>query len=350
MVLFRISPSSRLILIISPRLYHTSPSLSYLPNHQQFKFRRAKLKRRLYNEHNQDSARPVDGLEKTQWCSDNENTILPTHSEDHKIEMENLFGVHPIFSALQAKRRTFGILYLRMSLYKAFMDSVSLHTKHPEMQAQILGRIWSEISRLNIPIMPVNKRKLDKLANCGVHQGLVLTVSSLAIQETNNHSLLISHHPGSVWILINKVCDPMNLGALIRTAVYFGVDKILISANCSRLSPVVSKASSGAMEFACMERVNDIERVIATLVDAGWEVVGSSCSSKSSVPLSDLSSHKKTLLIVGNEGHGIEEDVLSLCTKTVTISSGKDCPSLINSLNVSVAAGVLLNQLSSSRR
>ena len=319
------------------------------PARANFKLKRAKHIRKLFDEHNksnvvsnENESTQLSNLEKDESQTDFKKNPSLSQSTDS----EYLYGIHPIFSALEANKRTFETLYVRLSTYKRFTDDTISNSESFGALSGLSNSIWREVHERGISILPVHKNKLDKLANYGMHQGLVMMSSPLRLPWISGKTLHSNAQNGGLWILINKVFDPMNLGALIRTATYFGVSNILISSNCSRVSPVVSKASSGAMEFAPIQSVKNIGRVISTLVELGWDVVGTSCSTEGTVPLSQVSPRKNTLVIIGNEGYGVDEEVLDMCTTKVNIPASSSCPVLVDSLNVSVAAGVVLHHFS----
>lgn len=277
----------------------------------------------------------------------NYEQLTNSHHHHHKLtpEDENVFGIHPVSCALEARRRTFKAFLLRHSLFKKLSDTTKLRDDHPLTTANMLINIWLEVHKLGIPILPVHKNKLDKLSNFGVHQGMALVASPLQLETINPGAINYDKGGCNLWILVDQVFDPMNFGGLIRTAVYFGVSKILMSSNCSRLSPVVSKASSGAMEFVPIQHVGDIKELVLALQGLNWHVVGTTCNSKNSISLSQLTRKRDILVIVGNEGSGVDKEVLSLCSTLVTIPANEHCPPAVDSLNVSVATGVVLSHL-----
>ena len=167
-----------------------------------------------------------------------------------------------------------------------------------------------------------------------------------------------------VWLAADLVQDPMNLGSLIRSALFYGVDKVLWEKGCAPLSSAVSKASAGAAE--CMD-IHEVDGGLARFLERargdGWSVVGATdhpsdrhqetlCSSALGAEVTGA-----TVLVVGNEGSGLRKAVLQACTTLVHIHSplkqlghacshtGAAAPAWVPSLNVGVATGALLHQL-----
>ncbi|KAH7958979.1 hypothetical protein HPB49_007054 [Dermacentor silvarum] len=144
-------------------------------------------------------------------------------------------------------------------------------------------------------------------------------------------------------------CDPMNFGAVLRSSCYFGVQKIFMpSKDSCRLSPTVSKASSGALELMDLYVLQTPERFMAALKAKGWWIVGTSSFNDSTRQASGSESRKLTwdlpppdrpvMLIVGNEGQGVQPELSALCDSVLCVAPlEEDSP--IGSLNVSVATG-----------
>lgn len=261
-----------------------------------------------------------------------------------------LHGHHPVYSALKAQRRHFETLFMRMSVFKLLSepsDAPALSTSKENItNLELLKKVWDLASDTQLPIVPVHKSKLDKLCSYGVHQGLVAQCSPLEVPQSSNHSLnRDTFHAPRLWLLIDNVVDPMNIGALIRSAVYFGVDKVILSTNCSKLSPVVSKASSGAMEFANIEIVFDIADCVSAMREADWSIIGTSCDAEKSSNIIEKTKEQDTAVIIGSESRGVDSRTLELCTQLYSIPPDVGCPNYIDSLNVSVASGIILNQL-----
>ena len=173
----------------------------------------------------------------------------------------------------------------------------------------------------------------------------------------------------SCVLALDEVSDPMNFGALVRTSHFLGVDKIVIcSKNSAPLSPTVSKASAGAVEVTPIYSTNNLMNFLDKSSANGWQVVGTALG-PTSTPLREFAvNDKPTILVLGNEGHGIRTNILRRCTSLVRISkssstadavevakaSTEDAESgegvEVDSLNVSVTGGIILHHLLSQRK
>mmetsp|Transcript_89405 Transcript_89405/g.144804 ORF Transcript_89405/g.144804 Transcript_89405/m.144804 type:complete len:158 (+) Transcript_89405:332-805(+) len=151
--------------------------------------------------------------------------------------------------------------------------------------------------------------------------------------------------------------DPQNLGALLRSAYFLGSEGVVVcSKNSANLSPTVSKASAGALELREVYSAKNLMQFLEFSKELGWQVVGSALNTNS-VSAGSLKLDKPTLLVMGNEGRGLRTNVLRLCDILVQIDGGTRVSDLghmmgdsegedvLDSLNVSVAGGILLHQL-----
>ncbi|XP_077167873.1 rRNA methyltransferase 1, mitochondrial [Paroedura picta] len=259
---------------------------------------------------------------------------------------EILFGVAPCSLALARSRRDF---------FRLFLKSGTTSTR-PEMeefaqQAEVRG----------IPVQRVPRKALDALCNGGVHQGVCLEATPLrpiGWEEVSSHEAEGAAREGThlLWLALEGILDPMNLGAVLRSAHFLGVDGIVTSRrNSCPLTPVVSKASSGAMEVFDVFGTDCLQSFLQAKSEQGWDIVGTVSYSAvlDGIPVeSCLDFHwtRPTVLLLGNEGHGVSPEALSLCRRMVSIFPGRELQPGIESLNVSVAAGILLHSICSQKR
>jgi len=213
------------------------------------------------------------------------------------------------------------------------------------------SEILSLVDKQKIPIKYLPKHDLNMLSENRPHQGFVLRAAPLqfkrldSLEKTNQIKCVLA---------LDEVWDPQNFGALLRTSHFLGVDAVVVCAkNSAPLGPTVSKASSGAMEVMEVHSTDNMMRFLDKSVENGWQVVGAALDD-SSMELSDVPVDKPTVLVLGNEGHGIRTNVLRRCTHLVKIAPGAgagagagadDSGAVVDSLNVSVTGGILLHHL-----
>lgn len=262
---------------------------------------------------------------------------------------EVLFGIHPVTLAITASyRKTFYNLYIDRKYQR---NESALHIKH----------IRDMASEKGVPVEFVHKNTLNYLAGGRPHQGVCLDVSSRVFPHRDPDTLLqgISLTPNILWMLLYNVQDPMNFGAILRSSYFFGVDKILVpTENSCAASPVVSKASAGALEVMKIIQVDgrfcSIKQLAQKWQTHGGLVLGTTgmdaAEPRNTCRLENYSVSAPTLLIVGNEGRGIDKEVLDLCDTLLTIAPPlsrevADTSLQVESLNVSVATGILIHWL-----
>ncbi|XP_072530458.1 rRNA methyltransferase 1, mitochondrial [Salminus brasiliensis] len=256
-------------------------------------------------------------------------------------EHDMVFGVAPCLLALSQARR------------KAFL----LFVKTTEGgRREAVQKVCEEAHRCGVVIQEVSKRELDKMTGGMVHQGVCLRASPLRfVTEETSARHQYGGHPNPLWLVLDGVQDPMNLGSILRCAYFLGVDRVASSIqNSCPLTPVVSKASSGVMELMDVFGYNNLAGIIKAKLEQGWQVIGTVGSKENTpgvsvVPCSDFKITKPTLLLMGGEGFGLSSELCQLCDVLLTIPPRRDLHPAVDSLNVSVATGILLHTLLSSR-
>ena len=137
-------------------------------------------------------------------------------------------------------------------------------------------------------------------------------------------------------IILDNVSDPGNIGTIIRTALAFNIDTIVLSNDSvSIYNDKLIRASEGAI-FKANVITRDLKEFIKEIKNDGYAVIGTAL--KNSESIKTLKKCNKYALVFGNEGNGIKEEILELCNKRVKI----DISSKVESLNVSIASGIMM--------
>lgn len=174
--------------------------------------------------------------------------------------------------------------------------------------------------------------RINKMVE-GNHQGIVVEV------DEYSYAPLSSCFDESLVVILDHLEDPHNLGAIIRTAEACGVHSIVIPKDRStRINDTVMKVSAGALDRVNVIMVTNISLAIQTLQKEGFFVYASCMDGKN---YKNISYHSKSALVVGNEGKGISPLVRKSSDELVTIPM----KGAINSLNASVAFGILIFQM-----
>ena len=204
--------------------------------------------------------------------------------------------------------------------------------------------IIAKAKEKQIPVKEVDSRKLDFLAGGENHQGIIACAAAREYSSVEDIFALAEERGEKPFIIVlDEVEDPHNLGAIIRTAECTGAHGVIIPKRRSAtLSYAVGKASAGAVEYVPVARVTNIPNTIDMLKEKGLWVFGADMNG---THYTQCNFDGAVALVIGNEGKGIGRLVREKCDQIVSLPmKGK-----INSLNASVAAGVLMYAVSSKR-
>ena len=197
--------------------------------------------------------------------------------------------------------------------------------------------ILNKIKNLKITIL--SKKEMDKMVKEN-HQGIILEINDY--EYASLECILQSENP--LIVILDHIEDPHNLGAIIRTGEAAGVDGIIIPKNRSvQVNSTVMKTSAGALENVKLCMVTNLANTIEKLKKQGFWFVGTDMEG---TPYKDIDYSSKTCIIIGNEGFGMSRLIKEQCDFIATIPmKGK-----VNSLNASVAAGIIIFEAVSKRK
>ena len=204
--------------------------------------------------------------------------------------------------------------------------------------------IIAKATKRGIVVKQVPQKKLDFLAGGGNHQGIAAFVSTHEYCSIDDIFAVAEERGEKPFIILcDELEDPHNLGAIIRTAEACAVHGIIIPKRRSvSLNSTVAKSASGALEYMKVAKVTNLISAIDELKSRGVWVYGADMDGSSWVG-EDFSG--PTALVIGSEGRGISRLVAEHCDIMVSLPmQGK-----INSLNASVAAGVLMYEVARQR-
>jgi 23S rRNA (guanosine2251-2'-O)-methyltransferase len=227
--------------------------------------------------------------------------------------MPILSGVHPVAEALRAGHPLERLL-------------IAQGAGGPRLQEIIdLAR------RASVPVRFEPRGALDRVAGTAAHQGVV------ALGAARKYAELEDLAAAQLVVVLDGVEDPHNLGAIIRTAYAAGAAGVVVpERRAAGLTDVVAKAAAGALEHLPVVRVTNINRALESLKERGFWIYG--LDERGTEPYDQAAYSAPTVLVLGGEGAGLREQVRKHCDVLVRIPvTGK-----ISSLNVSVAAGVVL--------
>uniref|UniRef100_UPI00398E6E7C rRNA methyltransferase 1, mitochondrial n=1 Tax=Pristiophorus japonicus TaxID=55135 RepID=UPI00398E6E7C len=267
-----------------------------------------------------------------------------SRSVERETDSEMLFGIAPCSLAFSQLRR---------KIFKLFVK------ENRSQRAEMQG-IYQRAREIGVPVHQVMRKVLDRLCEGRVHQGICLEVTPLGYvnyDQCRSTDIDGSEHSDKpvLWLALEGIQDPMNMGAVLRSAYFLGADLVLVSQqNSCSLTPTVSKASAGVVEVMTVYCTPGLSQVLKAKAAQGWQIVGTVGISTEAtwapiIPCAEFQCNKQTILVLGNEGFGLSDDISSLCHVMLTIPAGRGLQPGIESLNVSVAAGILLHCITSKR-
>lgn len=202
----------------------------------------------------------------------------------------------------------------------------------------------AKAKKQDIPVVEVERKKLDFMTSGAAHQG-VAALCAMKAYSSLDEILSFAEERGEppFLVILDQIEDPHNLGAIIRTAECAGVHGVIIKKRrAAGLTYTAYKASAGAMEYVKVARVNNISDTIASLKEKNIWVYAADMNGEDYLK-TDFSGG--VALVIGNEGKGVSRLVRESCDAVVSLPlKGK-----INSLNASVAAGILMYRVASTR-
>ena len=238
---------------------------------------------------------------------------------DVRVETGGLFvyGRNPVREALRGRRKVNGLLLVSGPV-------------GDELE-QVLADWTAETPKPHPRVRRIAAPELTVMIGTGDHQGIGAEVEPYPYvdpeQIIHSHSLLIA---------LDEVQDPHNLGAIIRTATAVGAGVVIPRHRAAEITGAVVKASAGITERAAVARVRNLADFLTAAKAAGFWTYGASGRADSDYTAQDYS--YSTCFVMGSEGEGLGRRVESMCDLMVSIPLGGG----VESLNVSVSAGVLL--------
>ncbi|HZS43574.1 MAG TPA: 23S rRNA (guanosine(2251)-2'-O)-methyltransferase RlmB [Blastocatellia bacterium] len=232
--------------------------------------------------------------------------------------MAIIYGLLPVLEALRSGRR---------QIEKVLIAEGA--------QPSRLGELTNAAHEARVTIVRSKRTALDRLAEGANHQGILAVIAAAKYADADDLLETISGVP--LLVILDGVEDPHNLGAIIRTAEAAGANGIFIpERHAVGLTDVVAKTSAGAIEHIPVARIGNVTNFVENLKSRNIWVVGVEADAKKQY--TDWDYTLPCAIVLGSEGKGIRRLVKEHCDEIVSIPMrGK-----VNSLNVSVAAGVML--------
>jgi 23S rRNA (guanosine2251-2'-O)-methyltransferase len=237
------------------------------------------------------------------------------------MKTSKLFGLHAAQAALA---------YSQDKITKVWIDGQRADKR--------IDVIYDVLASLNINSEKTDRKKLDRMADGNHHQGIVMEVVMPEVRpESELKDAVLSLDETALFLVLDHVQDPHNLGACLRTADATGVTGIITTKdNATGITPTVCKVASGAAETMPVFQVTNLARTLRWLKEQGIWVIGAAGDVEQTVFKADLT--LPVAIVIGAEGEGLRRLTKEQCDYLVKLPMlGK-----VESLNLSVAAGVLL--------
>ena len=228
-----------------------------------------------------------------------------------------IYGINPVFEIIKSDRKVHN-LYIQRQTEKHLQNIIELARQK------------------QIPVKQVDREFFEDRFDKG-HQGVAASVApkrTLDIDTLLDLSLNKSCPP--FFLVLDCIEDPRNFGAILRVADAAGVDGVVFqSRRAAGITPLVYKASAGAIEHVNLSEIVNIKHALAKMKERDIVIIGAEAGSKTG--LWDSVMTAPLALVVGSEGEGLRQTVRGMCDIIVNLPMR----GMVNSLNVSVATGII---------
>lgn len=233
---------------------------------------------------------------------------------------EIVYGVHPVREVLRRGARKTGELLVGRS------------RKDPAVK-EILGLARER----GVPVRFTGKDEIERLAPGGNHQGMALRAEAKVVTDVEGLLARTAVDQQTIWLGLDGITDPHNLGAILRNAVCLGAGAVIVTERRSaQVTPLVQKIASGATEYVDVVCAVNLGTAIDRLKREGFWIYGASLGGRL---LSEVAFNGPALLLIGAEGTGLRKSTRGRAHELVSIPQA---PGGVASLNASAASAILL--------
>lgn len=235
-------------------------------------------------------------------------------------EINLIYGKNPVIEAIRAKKA------LKVFVVNNFNDQ----------------KILSLLKENHLNSVYINPNEMDKMCP-GVHQGIAAELKPYQTVSLEEIILKAKKKEKKIIVMLDGIEDPHNLGAILRSADVFEASGIILPKhNSVTLNATVAKTSAGAINYVPVSVVNNLNQAIKTLKEEGYWIV--STDGSATISYSSIKYDFPVVVVIGSEGKGVSSLVLKNSDYIVKIPQYGH----VNSLNASVAAGILLSEVHKS--
>jgi tRNA G18 (ribose-2'-O)-methylase SpoU len=237
-------------------------------------------------------------------------------------ESDTVYGLRACLAVFEARRG---------DIERAFIG----HAARGDVEA-----ITKWATQRGIPCKEARDEELARVAQSQNHEGVCLLTKPRKFVVQNDLAELLVRRKGAA-VALDRVRNPYNVGAIVRTAAFFGIDAILLGAPAPHpaLAPDAVRVAEGGAEHLALARTTDLGETLSRLRKRGIHVVGA--DARATVSARTFAFPRPVVMVVGHEREGLGARVREQCDTLVAIDGG----GAIESLNVAVAAGILIDRL-----
>ena len=233
-------------------------------------------------------------------------------------EINLIYGKNPVIEAINAKKA------LKVFVGSNFNDQ----------------KILSLIKDNHLNVITVSPHEMEKMCNGGVHQGVAAELKPYQTVSLEEIIFKAKKKDKKIIVMLDGIEDPHNLGAILRSADVFEASGIILPKhNSVSLNATVAKTSAGAINYVPVAVVSNLNQAIKQLKEEGYWIV--STDGSATISYSSIKYDFPVVVVIGSEGKGVSSLVLKNSDYVVKIPQFGH----VNSLNASVAAGILLAEV-----
>ncbi|MFL1732879.1 23S rRNA (guanosine(2251)-2'-O)-methyltransferase RlmB [Moraxella oculi] len=256
----------------------------------------------------------------------------PKKGKAAKDRLAHFYGVHAVMALLKHRPQDALTLFVQLK-------ETGVSQTHEELITFAKSN--------GVSVQMAHKDKLTKLCDSHQHQGVVVAARLPKMYDEGEIENLVDN-PNALFLVLDQITDAHNLGACLRSASAMGVDAVIIPKHQSvSITPTVAKVSVGAAEAIPVIAVTNLARSLEKLKKAGVFVFGTALD-ETAAPLHECDFGGKVAIIMGSEGDGMRRLTQEYCDTLVYIPMS-DNPNRPQSLNVSVATGMVLYEVARQR-
>ncbi len=238
-----------------------------------------------------------------------------------RIDKEQLiFGIHPIREALKGRKR----------------QIIQLYIVENKKQSKAVEDVIRLAKTNNVKIKSMEERLMNNLAGGANHQGVIARAEPLKLMRLTNALYESSGNKKDLWLAIDEVTDPQNLGSMLRSAACLGFSTVILPQRRSvGITGTVHKVACGALETLRIVEVTNLTTALLDLKDEGFWIYGADMAGKS---IKEMDYAYPAVLVIGSEGTGLRLKTKEHCDEVISIPQQGG----VSSLNAAAAGAIIM--------